>query len=227
MSFVKPLIENTNSDVRDLAYTIVAQICINEGESYTSEYTNSIRDAQKEILLKKITNFGGAKSAKKVSIKSEKANAKQSKDTPQKPKSKPVEKESRPPSKNDKPTKTQKVKKTAFLDDAIQDDSEKNTLKKTKKSNSELSNEECLFCEKFIQIKGQDSLEKHYAEECLYLVKCPQCGLLVEIIHLQTHMYGDCEQAPSDPKSVILKSKLLVRSLPFTNSICRLYVASI
>ena len=218
MSFVKPLIDNTNSDVRDLAYTIFAQICINEGESYTSEYTYSIRDAQKEILSKKIATFGGAKSVGKVSNKSAKPNAKQdktSKDTPQKAKSNPFDKESRPTSKNkdcassnkkdiDKPTKAQKLKKTAFLDDAIQDQSEKNTLKNTKKSKSELSNEQCLFCENFIQITGRDSLEKHYAQECPYLVNCPQCGLLVEIIHLQIHMYGNCEQAPSDPKSVIV-----------------------
>ena len=35
MSFVSPFVENTSNDVRDLAYSIVAQVCIAEGESYT------------------------------------------------------------------------------------------------------------------------------------------------------------------------------------------------
>lgn len=219
MSFVQPMIDNTNNDVRDLAYKIVAQICIHEGESYASEYTNSMRDAQKEILSKKIASLGGTKRSGKGSVKSAKPTAKQaltSKDIPQKSKSKEKH-ESRPSSQkedsiskkilkndDDKTTKASKTKKASFSEDAIETKSDKDTKKTSRKSKSDSSQEQCLFCEKDVEITAEDSLERHYAGECPYLTECPQCGLIVEIILLQTHMYGNCEQAPSDPKSVII-----------------------
>lgn len=206
---MQPLIDNTNNDVRDLAYTIAARICINEGESYTSEYTKSMRDAQKEILSKKIASLGGTR---KSSIKSGASKEKQdskSKDAPQNSKVK-KELQAKNKSKKDdqvsKKTDEEKLKtkpkskKTTFSDDAIGEKPEKESKKTSKKSKSESPVETCLFCEKSI---SPESLENHYAEECPYLVECPQCGLLVEIILLQTHMYGNCEEAPSDPKSVI------------------------
>lgn len=72
MSFISPFVGYNNNDVRDLAYSIVAQVCIAEGESFTITYTNSMRDAQKEILKKKIELLGGVKATgkSKKSIKS-------------------------------------------------------------------------------------------------------------------------------------------------------------
>ena len=97
-----------------------------------------------------------------------------------------------------KTPKSDKIKKTSFADEEIVKEDSKKPKKKSK-----ATEELCLFCEKSVEMTTEDALEQHYQKDCPYLVKCPQCEQIVEIILLQNHMYGSCEMAPSDPKSVI------------------------
>ena len=98
-----------------------------------------------------------------------------------------------------------KKKKAKFSEEVFDTDS-----KQVEKSKTDSKKSACLFCEKLMGTKGEDVMENHYSKECPYLIDCPQCGLLVEVMLLQTHLYGSCEFAPSDPKAVIIHFNILV-----------------
>ena len=54
----------------------------------------------------------------------------------------------------------------------------------------------CKFCgKKDTLFANEDNLDIHYWKDCPMLVACPNCNQVVEVLHLNSHMLGECEVA--------------------------------
>lgn len=212
LAFVAPFMDNNFSDVRDVAYQIVARIAKSIPEDALKVFTKNLRDSQKDVLQEKMNSVQGARIkapkgiAKKTDEKKHKKKAVDDDKDAKKAKKKShshseTEDESQkkviPVKKDVKPSSKEKLKKDDG-DKSRKKDSRKDErkevvseTKKDKKKDKSSEMDTCLFCQ---GEHPRTELETHYAKECPFLAPCPQCQLLVEVPTLFTHMKGSCEK---------------------------------